>query len=72
MKAKDHQPYILDDELGSREKLKYTNKELKEYNEQEGEGSNNKIIIFANVLIFTLTIIFYVIIQANKKTATLR
>lgn len=75
MKAKDQQPYMLDDELGSREEVEVHEqriKELEEYNEQGGEGSNNKIIIFATVLIFTLTIIFYVIIQANKKTATLR
>lgn len=70
MKAKDQQPYMLDDELGSREEVEVHEQRIQElegYNEQEGEGSNNKIIIFATVLIFTLTIIFYVIIQENKK-----
>ena len=71
MKAKDQQPYMLDDELGSREEVEVHEqriKELEEYNEQAGGGSNNKIIIFATMLIFTLTIIFYVIIQANKNS----
>lgn len=72
MKAKDQQPYMLDDELGSREEVEVHEqriKELEEYNEQGGGGgSNNKIIIFATMLIFTLTIIFYVIIQANKNS----
>lgn len=40
MKAKDQQPYMLDDELGSREEVEVHEqriKELEEYNEQGGE-----------------------------------
>jgi hypothetical protein len=39
MKAKDQQPYMLDDELGSREEVEVHEqriKELEEYNEQGG------------------------------------
>ena len=71
MKTKDQKPYILDDELGSREEVEVHEqriKELEEYNEQEDKSSNNKIIIFATILIFTLTRIFYVIIQTNKNS----
>ncbi len=74
MKAKDQQPCILDDELGSREEVEIHEQRIKElegYNGQEDKSYNSKIIIFTNILLFTLTIILYVIIQANKNS-TLR
>ncbi|PTI53966.1 hypothetical protein BU111_06520 [Staphylococcus xylosus] len=70
MKVKDQQPYILDNELGSREEVEIDEqriKELEEYDEQEDKNPNNKIIIFITILIFILTIILSVIIQTNKK-----
>ncbi|WP_436961870.1 hypothetical protein [Staphylococcus xylosus] len=70
MKVKDQQPYILDNELGSREEVEVREqriKELEEHDEQEYKNHNNKIIIFTTILIFTLTIILSVIIQTNKK-----
>ncbi|WP_434795989.1 hypothetical protein [Staphylococcus equorum] len=70
MKVKDQQPYILDNELGSREEVEIDEqriKELEEYDEQEDKNPNNKIIIFTTILIFILTIILSVIIQTNKK-----
>ncbi|MDW5472665.1 hypothetical protein [Staphylococcus equorum] len=70
MKVKDQQPYILDNELGSREEVEIDEqriKELEEHDEQEDKNHNNKIIIFTTILIFTLTIILSVIIQTNKK-----
>ncbi|ANQ65671.1 MULTISPECIES: hypothetical protein [Staphylococcus] len=70
MKVKDQQPYILDNELGSREEVEIDEqriKELEEHDEQEDKKHNNKIIMFTTILIFTLTIILSVIIQTNKK-----
>ncbi|WP_436870459.1 hypothetical protein [Staphylococcus shinii] len=73
MKVKDQQPYILDNELGSREEVEIDEQrikeleELEEYDEQEDKNPNNKIIIFTTILIFILTIILSVIIQTNKK-----
>ena len=70
MKVKDQQPYILDNELGSREEVEIDEqriKELEEHDEQEDKNHNNKIIIFTTILIFILTIILSVIIQTNKK-----
>lgn len=70
MKVKYQQPYILDNELGSREEVEIDEqriKELEEHDEQEDKNHNNKIIIFTTIMIFTLTIILSVIIQTNKK-----
>ncbi|MFL4616710.1 hypothetical protein ACJ5HV_16205 [Staphylococcus aureus] len=70
MKVKDQQPYILDNELGSREEVEIDEQrinELEEYDEQEDKNPNNKISIFTTILIFILTIILSVIIQTNKK-----
>ncbi|WP_270893107.1 hypothetical protein [Staphylococcus saprophyticus] len=69
MKVKDQQPYILDNELGSREEVEIDEqriKELEEYDEQEDKNPNNKIIIFTTILIFILTIILSIIIQTKK------
>ncbi|MGW7976876.1 hypothetical protein BU116_08755 [Staphylococcus xylosus] len=74
MKAKNQQPYILGDDLESREEVEVHEqriKELEEYNGQEDKSYNSKIIIFTSILLFTLTIIFYVVRQANKNN-TLR
>lgn len=70
MNTKDKLPYISDNELGSREEVEVHEKRIKElekYDDQEDKKFNNKITIFATILIFTLTIILYVIIQTNKK-----
>ncbi|MDG0844384.1 hypothetical protein M4L39_13275 [Staphylococcus equorum] len=70
MKVKNQQPYILDNELGSREEVEVDEqriKELEEYDEQEDKNPNNKIVIFTTILIFALTIILSIIIWANKK-----
>ena len=70
MKVKDQQPYILDNEQGSREEVEVREqriKELEEDDEKEDKNQNNKIIIFTTILIFILTIILSVIIQTNKK-----
>ena len=70
MKVKDQQPYILDNELGSREEVEIDEqriKELEEHDEKEDKKHNNKIIMFTTILIFILTIILSVIIQTNKK-----
>lgn len=70
MKVKDQQPYILDNELGSREEVEIDEqriKELEEHDEKEDKKHNNKIIMFTTILIFTLTIILSAIIQTNKK-----
>ncbi|WP_432724435.1 hypothetical protein [Staphylococcus equorum] len=70
MNTKDKQLYISDNELGSREEVEVHEqrvKELEKYDMQEDKNFNNKIIIFATMLMFALTIISYVIIQTNKK-----
>lgn len=70
MNTKDKQLYISDNELGSREEVEVHEKRIKElekYDDQEDKKFNNKITIFATILIFALTIILYVIIQTNKK-----
>ncbi|MDW5471667.1 hypothetical protein ACWKSJ_04885 [Staphylococcus equorum] len=70
MNTKDKQLYISDNELGSREEVEVHEqrvKELEKYDMQEDKNFNNKIIIFATMLMLALTIISYVIVQINKK-----